>query len=67
MQARALFEFPVVEEIATDVGILYDGQLVAEGPPADLKDRLEPGDDSTLEDVLLDVTAAEADESDGTI
>lgn len=54
---------PVVEEIATDVGILYDGQLVAEGPPAELKDRMETGEDSTLEDVFLDVTTEETNGS----
>lgn len=47
---------PVIEEIATKVGILYDGQLVAEGPPDELKDRMETGSESTLEDVFLEVT-----------
>jgi len=47
---------PVVEEIATAVGILYDGQLVTEGQPAELKTRMETGGDSTLEDVFLEVT-----------
>lgn len=47
---------PVIEEIATEVGILYDGQLVAEGPPGELKDRMETGSENTLEDVFLEVT-----------
>jgi ABC-2 type transport system ATP-binding protein len=52
---------PVVEELATDVGILYDGRLVTEGPPNDLKDRVETNDRNTLEDVFLEVTTDETD------
>ncbi|WP_256390974.1 ABC transporter ATP-binding protein [Natronoarchaeum rubrum] len=51
---------PVVEDIATEIGILYDGRLVAEGSPTELKDRMETGDDGTLEDVFLDVTTENA-------
>jgi ABC-2 type transport system ATP-binding protein len=51
---------PVVEELATEVGILYEGELVAEGPPDALKQRMETGEDGTLEDVFLDVTTDEA-------
>ncbi|SFS78874.1 ABC transporter ATP-binding protein [Halostagnicola kamekurae] len=47
---------PVVERIATEVGILYEGELVEEGAPEALVERMETGDDSTLEDVFLDVT-----------
>lgn len=47
---------PVVEELATHVGILYDGRLVTEGPPNDLKDRVETNDRNTLEDVFLKMT-----------
>lgn len=43
---------PLVEEVATEVGILYDGELVAEGPPDALKERMETGEEGTLEDVL---------------
>jgi|APHM01.1.fsa_nt_gi ABC-type multidrug transport system, ATPase component len=46
----------VVEELADTVGVLYDGQLVAEGAPAELTAAAEAGDDSTLEDVFLSVT-----------
>ncbi|MDQ2051756.1 ABC transporter ATP-binding protein [Natronolimnohabitans sp. A-GB9] len=46
----------VVERIATEVGILYDGELVESGPPDELIARLEQGADSTLEDVFLEVT-----------
>ena len=50
---------PVVEELATEVGILYDGQLVTEGAPTELKERLEAGEESSLEDVFLEVTTDE--------
>ncbi|MBX0286383.1 ABC transporter ATP-binding protein [Haloarcula salinisoli] len=46
---------PVVEELADTVGVLYDGELVAEGAPAELTNRAETG--TTLEDVFLDVTS----------
>ncbi|WP_135827883.1 ABC transporter ATP-binding protein [Halorussus halobius] len=51
---------PVVEELATEVGILYEGQMVAEGPPETLKDRMETGGESTLEDVFFEVTTETA-------
>ena len=47
---------PVVEEIATDVGILYDGDIVAEGPPGELTSDREIDGEHTLEDVFLEVT-----------
>jgi ABC-2 type transport system ATP-binding protein len=53
---------PVVDELADTVGVLHDGQLVAEGSPESLKDRAEAGDaDPTaapvdLEEVFLEVT-----------
>lgn len=47
---------PVVEEIATDVGILYDGDIVAEGPPGELTGHREIDGERTLEDVFLKVT-----------
>jgi len=50
---------PVVEELATEIGILYDGQLVAEGSPTKLKERLEAGEESSLEEVFLEVTTDE--------
>lgn len=48
----------VVEELADVVGVLNNGQLVAEGPPNQLSASLEAGDDSTLEEVFLAVTTA---------
>ena len=47
---------PVVEELATAVGILYDGELVAEGAPDELTDRMQTGGEGTLEDAFLEVT-----------
>jgi len=47
---------PVVEEIATDVGILYDGDIVADGPPDELTGDREIDGEHTLEDVFLEVT-----------
>jgi len=60
---------PVVDEVADTVGILYDGQLVAEGAPETLTQRAEIGDTQTLEDVFLELTstdpAADVGETDG--
>ncbi|MCJ0619867.1 ABC transporter ATP-binding protein [Haloarcula hispanica] len=47
---------PVVEELADTVGVLYDGDLVAEGSPDELTDSVESG--STLEDVFLGCSSA---------
>jgi ABC-2 type transport system ATP-binding protein len=48
--------FSIVEEIATDVGVLSDGDLVAEGPPGELRSHREIDGERTLEDVFLEVT-----------
>jgi len=47
---------PVVDELADTVGVLFDGGLVAQGAPEDLKQRAEAGEERTLEDVFLEVT-----------
>lgn len=47
---------PVVEELADTVGVLYEGSLVAEGPPETLTERVETGEEGGLEDVFLEVT-----------
>jgi len=47
---------PVVDDLADEVGVLRDGELVAEGSPAGLKSRAAAGESTTLEDVFLDVT-----------
>ena len=47
---------PVVKEVADTVGILYNGQLVAEDAPDTLTHRAETGEGTTLEDVFLELT-----------
>jgi ABC-2 type transport system ATP-binding protein len=49
---------PVVEEIADQVGVLYDGQLVSEGSPAELTANV--GDEAGLEEAFLELTDREA-------
>ncbi|ELY39078.1 ABC transporter [Halalkalicoccus jeotgali B3] len=61
---------PVVEEVADTVGILYDGELVAEGSPTDLERRVETGETRSLEDAFLELTTDErgtAGKTDGEI
>jgi ABC-2 type transport system ATP-binding protein len=48
---------PVVDELADTVGVLFDGNLVAQGAPDALKQRAETGEERTLEDVFLEVTS----------
>jgi len=50
---------PVVEAVADTVGILYDGQLVAEDAPDTLTQRAETGETRTLEDAFLELTSAD--------
>ncbi|SEH68055.1 ABC-2 type transport system ATP-binding protein [Halopenitus malekzadehii] len=47
----------VVEELADTVGVLYEGDLVTEGSPAELTAQMEAEAGTTLEDVFLSVTA----------
>ena len=47
----------VVEELADVVGVLYEGDLVAEGSPEELTTRMAAEEGTTLEDVFLSVTA----------
>lgn len=47
---------PVAEELADRVGVINDGELVAEGTPAKLTDRADREGDATLESVFLEVT-----------
>ena len=46
----------MIADLASTVGILYDGELIAEGSPDDLTDRMASGEEETLEDVFLEVT-----------
>ncbi|GAA0681655.1 ABC transporter ATP-binding protein [Natronoarchaeum mannanilyticum] len=50
---------PVVEAVADTVGILYDGQLVAEDAPDALTRRAATGETQTLEDVFLELTGTD--------
>ncbi|MFT4923762.1 MAG: ABC-2 type transport system ATP-binding protein [Haloarculaceae archaeon] len=50
---------PVVDELADSIGVLHDGELVAEGDPETLKARAETGESATLEDAFLAVTTDE--------
>jgi ABC-type multidrug transport system ATPase subunit len=47
---------PIVDEIATKVGSLSGGDLVADGPPGDFRDHREIDGERTLKRVLLEVT-----------
>ena len=47
---------PVVDELADRIGVLHDGELVAEGDPETLKSRAEAGEHASLEDAFLAVT-----------
>jgi len=47
---------PVVDELADTIGVLHDGELVAEGDPETLKSRAEAGEHASLEDAFLAVT-----------
>ncbi|ELY57061.1 ABC transporter [Natronolimnohabitans innermongolicus JCM 12255] len=52
----------VVDELADTVGVIHNGRLVTEGPIERLKRRAESGDERTLEEVFLSVTADHASE-----
>jgi ABC-2 type transport system ATP-binding protein len=47
---------PVVEAVADEVGVLYDGDIVASGTPTAVSRRAETGTDGSLEDAFLAVT-----------
>lgn len=52
---------PVVEAVADEVGVLFEGRLVAEGTPEELKTRAETGAGGSLEDAFLAVTSEVAE------
>jgi ABC-2 type transport system ATP-binding protein len=47
---------PVVEAVADEVGVLFEGRIVAEGTPAAVTARAGTGAGGTLEDAFLAVT-----------
>ena len=48
---------PVVEAVADEVGVLFDGRLVTEGTPTEVQARAETGEGGSLEDAFLAVTS----------
>ncbi len=52
---------PVVEAVADEVGVLFDGRLVAEGSPDAVRSRARTGDAGSLEDAFLAVTGGRDD------
>jgi ABC-2 type transport system ATP-binding protein len=54
---------PVAEELADTIGVIHEGELVAEGSPAELTAQVEGEDESDLESVFLEVTQQHAPES----
>ena len=52
----------VADELADVVGVIHEGELVAEGTPAELKDRVQSTAAADLETVFLEVTAEERTE-----
>ena len=48
---------PVVEAVADEVGVLFDGRLVTEGTPTEVQARAETGESGSLEDAFLAVTS----------
>ncbi|WP_135533413.1 ABC transporter ATP-binding protein [Halostella pelagica] len=56
---------PVVDELADEVGVIDDGELVAEGSPSALKQRAESTNEVDLETAFLDLTREDAAADDG--
>jgi ABC-2 type transport system ATP-binding protein len=48
---------PVAEELADTIGVLYDGDLVAEASPEQLAERADESGTGTLEDAFLELTS----------
>jgi ABC-2 type transport system ATP-binding protein len=48
---------PVVDAVADEIGVLFEGRLVAEGTPSEVKARAEMGEHRSLEDAFLAVTS----------
>jgi len=47
---------PVVDELADRIGVVHEGELLVDGPPAELKRTADAGDQSTLERAFLEIT-----------
>ncbi|MFC6825116.1 ABC transporter ATP-binding protein [Halopelagius fulvigenes] len=46
----------IVEAVADEVGVLFDGRVVAEGSPEMVTSRAEAGENASLEDAFLEIT-----------
>jgi ABC-2 type transport system ATP-binding protein len=55
---------PVVDELADEIGVIHEGELVAQGDPETLKSRAETGETRSLEDAFLEITREAPDEID---
>ncbi len=55
----------VADELADVVGVIHEGDLVAQGRPAELKDRMERTSAVDLETVFLELTAQERKAEEG--
>lgn len=51
---------PVVEAVADEVGVLFDGTVVTEGTPDDVTSRASAGSGDSLEDAFLAITSDES-------
>lgn len=56
---------PVVEKVADTVGVLYEGRLIAEGPPDQLRGQ-SGTEAASLEDAFLEITTDSATIADNT-
>ncbi|WP_323191945.1 ABC transporter ATP-binding protein [Halostella sp. PRR32] len=56
---------PVVDELADEVGVIDDGELVAEGSPSALKQRAESTNEVDLETAFLDLIREDVAADDG--
>ncbi|ELY89125.1 ABC transporter [Natrialba hulunbeirensis JCM 10989] len=55
----------VVDDLADRIGVLHDGELVAQDDPETLKSRAETAETRSLEDAFLEITKDSADDSAG--
>lgn len=55
---------PVIEELATEVGIRYDGELVVEDSPDALKESMKSARKALLNGIFLETTTGNEYESD---
>jgi len=54
---------PAVDQIADEIGVLYDGRIVAEGTPQSLKNSAESDPQRSLTDAFLEITRTREQEA----